>query len=178
MEHLTAETPLIRLRQPEEPDLDLLVSMRNNLELQSMLMSLPRASNTQKVRDWLNNHLNNSNSIFFIIAEIISNYPCGYIQITNINFTHGYGELGICIDSSYQRKGYGRQAIISIEKYLQEIFNLRKVTLKVLERNQSAIYLYEALDYQKIGVYQEHFYYKGLWHNIVAMEKIFRQNRR
>lgn len=172
MEYSTIETSLIRLRQPEDSDLDLLVSMRNNLELQAMLMSLPRASNTQRVRDWLNSHLSNPQSVFFMIAETATNSPTGYIQVTNIDFVHRYGEMGICIDPSYQGKGYGRQAIIAIEQYLQAVFNLRKITLKVLEENHAAAHLYEALSYQKVGLYKEHFYYKKVWHNTVIMEKM------
>lgn len=175
MEYSTIESSLIKLRQPEDSDLDLLVSMRNNLNLQAMLMSLPRASNTQRVRDWLNNHLSNPQSVFFIIAEINTNIPCGYIQVTNINFIHRNGELGICIDPSFQGKGYGKQAIYLLEKYIQEVFDLYKLMLKVLENNLTAIHLYEALGYQKIGVYKEHFYHQGYRHNTVAMEKLLRQ---
>jgi diamine N-acetyltransferase len=177
MEHSKIGSSLIKLRQPEDSDLDLLVSMRNDLDLQAMLMSLPRASNTQRVRDWLNNHLGNPHSVFFIIAEITTNSPCGYIQITNIDFVHRHGELGICIDSSFQSKGYGKQAIITIEEYLREVFNLRKITLKVLERNHAAIRLYEILAYQKVGINKEHFYHKRAWHNMVIMEKLLGQNK-
>jgi diamine N-acetyltransferase len=177
MEYSKIESSLIRLRQPEDSDLDLLVSMRNNLDLQAMLMSLPRASNTQRVRDWLNYHLNNPQSIFFIIAEITTNLPCGYIQITNIDFVHRHGELGICIDTFFQGKGYGKQAVSLIEKYIQEVFDLRKLTLKVLEKNYSAVRLYKILNYQKIGVHKEHFYHKRTWHNTVIMEKLLRQDK-
>jgi diamine N-acetyltransferase len=177
MEYLKIESSLIRLRQPEDSDLDLLVSMRNNLGLQAMLMSLPRASNTQRVRDWLNNHLSNPQSVFFVIAEITTNISCGYIQITNIDFVHRHGELGICIDPSCQGKGYGKQAITAIEHYLQEVFNLRKIILKVLEENHAAIHLYEILAYQKVGMYKEHFYHKKVWHNTVVMEKLLEQNK-
>jgi diamine N-acetyltransferase len=177
MENSTIEPSLIKLREPEDSDLDLLVLMRNDLNLQAMLMSLPRTSNTQRVRDWLNHHLNNPQSVFFIIAEITTNLPCGYIQITNIDFVHRHGELGICIDSSCQGKGYGKQAIIMIEEYLQEVFDLRKIILKVLEINHAAVHLYEVLAYQKIGVHKEHFYHKRAWHNTVVMEKILGQNK-
>jgi diamine N-acetyltransferase len=177
MEHSQIELSLIKLRQPEDSDLDFLVSMRNNLDLQAMLMSLPRASNTQKVRDWLNNHLSNSQSVFFMIAEIATNSPSGYIQITNIDFVHRHGELGICIDPSFQGKGYGKQSIFLIEKYIQEVFDLRKLTLKVLEKNHAAVHLYEVLAYQKIGIHKEHFYHKGSWHNTLVMEKLLRRNK-
>ena len=175
MEYSTIESSLIKLRQPEDSDLELLVSMRNNLSLQAMLMSLPRASNTQRVRDWLNNHLSNPQSVFFIIAETNTNLPCGYIQVTNIDFVHRHGELGICIDPFYQGKGYGKQAITLLEKYIQEVFNLRKLTLKVLEKNFAAVHLYEIFAYQKIGVHKEHFYHQGSWNNTVLMEKLLRQ---
>jgi diamine N-acetyltransferase len=177
MEYSTIESSLIKLRQPEDSDLDLLVSMRNNLDLQTMLMSLPRASNTQRVRDWLNNHLSNPQSVFFMIAEATTNVSCGYIQITNIDFVHRHGELGICVDLSFQGKGYGKKSICLLEKYVQEIFNLRKITLKVLEKNCTAIHLYEMLSYQKIGMYKEHFYHQGSWHNTVVMEKLLRQEK-
>ena len=168
------ETSLIRLRPPLSEDLDLLISLRNDLDLQTSLMSLPRANTDRKVKDWLHERLTNPEIIFFTIAELSNNKACGYIQINNIDFINRFGELGICLHSSCRGKYYGRDSILSIEQYVKEIFNIKKIVLKVLEKNNIAIALYEKLTYRKIGVYYEHFYNKDRWHNVVAMEKILR----
>jgi len=169
---------LVTLRQPLEEDLDLLTSIRNNVELQTMLMTLPRANTSQRVKNWLTNHLNNPQTIFFIIAENLTNQSCGYIQLVNMDFIHGFGELGICLDTSKQGKGYGKDAIKVLERYIQDTFNLRKIILKVILDNLSAISLYENLGYSKVGIYKKHFYNQGKFSDVMLMEKILFLNKK
>ena len=166
------EASLVTLRQPLEEDIPVLVSLRNNLELQTKLMSLPRANTTQKVKNWLDSNLNNPQTVFFIIAENKTNQACGYIQLINMNFIHGFGELGICISPLAQNKGYGKEAVTLLEKYVIEIFKIRKIILKVLLDNQPAIYLYEKLGYQKVGVHYQHFYNRCQFYDVLIMEKL------
>jgi len=162
---------MICLREPWESDISLLVSMRNDIDLQMKLMTFPRANTSQKVKDWLINNLNNPQTVFFIIAKKIDKSPCGYIQLVNMDFINCLGELGICLVQSSQGKGYGKEAIQVLEKYVEEIFNIRKIILKVLANNLNAIGLYERLGYAKVGYYQKHFYAQGNFLDVVLMEK-------
>lgn len=162
---------LICLREPWESDISLLVSIRNNIDLQIKLMTFPKANTIQRVKDWLTNHLDNPQTVFFIVATKTDNNPCGYIQLVNMDFINSFGELGICLVQSSQGKGYGKDAIQVLEKYVEEIFNIRKIILKVLADNLNAISLYERLGYSKVGCYQKHFYNQGNFSDIVLMEK-------
>ena len=65
------ETSLIRLRPPLEEDLDLLISLRNDLDLQTSLMSLPRANTDRKVKDWLHERLTNPENYFLYNRRIV-----------------------------------------------------------------------------------------------------------
>jgi diamine N-acetyltransferase len=163
---------LILLRPPSDRDIEFLIALRNNIKLQTQLMALPRANHQQKVKDWLNNHLNNPQSLFFIIAEKPTNQPCGYIQIVDIDWTHSYGNLGICIAPENQQKGYGKEAMILIEKYVMQIFDLRKIILKVLANNQPAIKLYQKIGYHTVGIHQKHFYHNHQFLDVMIMEKL------
>jgi diamine N-acetyltransferase len=163
---------LVTLRQPLEKDIELLMSMRNNVDLQAMLMALPKANNIQRVQEWLSRHLNDRQTIFFIIAEKITDRICGYIQLVNIDFIHRFGELGICLSPLEQGKGYGKDAMQVFEKYLCNTFNLRKIMLKVLASNKTAICFYQKLGYLEVGIYREHFYHGSLFHDVILMEKL------
>ena len=121
------------LRPPFESDLPLLVTLRNDLEIQFQLMAFPRANSSQKVVEWLNRNLSDEQTIFFIIANKADDQTAGVIQLKNLNFINGTGELGICLNRPTQGQGIAEEAMNMLERYSQNVFNLRKITLQVLQ---------------------------------------------
>lgn len=161
------------LRAWAEDDLLMLSSLRNNVQLQQQLMARPRSNATSQVREWLINKNKATDVLFFIIADNTSNQAVGYLQVADIDLLNGSGRLGICISPNYQGKGYGNEAIVLLEHYLQVVWRLRKLMLEVLLTNQAAQNLYKKRGFAQCGHLREHFYMNGKYCDVVMMEKLF-----
>lgn len=159
------------LRPPIENDLPSLVALRNDLEAQFQLMAFPRANSLQKVVEWLNRNLSDEKTIFFIIADKADDQTAGFIQLKNLNFVNGTGELGICLSRQAQGKGIAEESMKMLEQYIRNVFNLRKITLQVLYSNGRAISFYERYGYEHIGILKKHHYQNTEFHDVVIMEK-------
>jgi RimJ/RimL family protein N-acetyltransferase len=160
------------LRQPLDKDSLQLMSIRNDIHLQLALMAFPRANSKEKVDKWISKLLEDERALFFIIADLLSDEFVGFIQITSINFIDGIGELGICVLPEMQGKGYAKNSMMAIERYANSVFNLRKVILKVLCKNQKAITFYLKNGYRKVGALEKHHYQNDHYEDVLIMEKM------
>lgn len=161
----------ILLREPRDEDLPCLVEWRNDVPLQTQLLAIPRPNSPSRVRDWLAKRSDDPQAVFFIIADRETDTAQGYIQAVRLDFTHGTGELGICLQADAQGKGYASEAVQLLESYLVDRFRIRKLTLQVLAKNLRALRFYEKQGYQRVGTLKEQFYADGSWHDVVIMEK-------
>lgn len=159
------------LRPPMPEDLIFLQGLRNDLELQSQLMSLPRPNSPDRVREWVNRVSNDERSVFFIIHETGASGILGFIQVREMDFIHGHGSLGICLGAEARGLGHGGAAVQLVQNYCRLIFGLRKLTLQVLASNTGAIRLYQRLGWRLAGTLEEHFYHGGSHHDVCLMER-------
>lgn len=160
------------LRYPVPDDNKFFIKIRNDIELQCMLMSRPKANNLNKIESWLNQKLSDAHIAFFVIADTVSGLPIGYIQLDNIDFISRKCKLGVCIDSAYHGQGYAADAFFLIESYAKKIFNIRKIAISVLLNNKRAISFYEKMMYRTVGFLQEDFYLDNEFHDVLLMEKM------
>lgn len=162
------------LRPPKDQDLSALGDLRNDLQLQQLLMARPRPNSEQRVRDWLNTRCGETSSIFFVVSEKATDQAIGFVQLINLDLLDGIGELGICISPSWRGQQRGAEALQLLEQYAIGVFNLRKIILQVLAGNQPATAFFEKFGFRKAGTYHKHHYHDGIFHDVVIMEKILR----
>jgi RimJ/RimL family protein N-acetyltransferase len=163
-----------RLRPWKVDDLPQLHALRNDVTLQGLLMSQPRPNSDARVLEWLARKTEAQDGIFFVIAGCADDKPHGYVQVVNIDAHHGTCELGICLDTASQGQGHGKSAMQALFNYLPSTFDLRKMTLEVLENNSGAIAFYHSLGFDRVGTRRAHFYHDGEHKNVVLMEIFFR----
>lgn len=161
----------IILRSWQNDDLQVMQMMRNDLPLQQQLMTHPRGSSIEQVKNWLNTRTTAPDGIFLVIACKPAGQAVGYIQVVEMDLLNGLGKLGICVESASQGKGYGGEAIALIEQYLHKLFRLRKLSLQVLAENERAIQLYSRQGYREVGRWREHFYNGSKFSDVILMEK-------
>jgi diamine N-acetyltransferase len=156
---------------PDDDDIEFLKSLRNDLDLQCQLLSLPRPNSHSRVAEWVRTMNDDDSTLFFTIRSLAKNCPVGFIQIREMHHVHRRGYLGICIAPFARGQGYGKSSIQLAENLVQSVFNIRKLVLYVLRSNENAISLYKKLGYGEVGVLKEHFYNNGLFHDVKIFEK-------
>ncbi len=165
------ESKRLILRSWQDQDLEMLLHLRNDVELQLQLISQPRPHSIDRLRRWLSEKSSSADLIFFIIAQKENNESIGYLQYNNLNLLHRHGELGICLAAEYQGQGLASEAMAICEAYLMQTFNIRKISLSVLEENQRAIRSYQKNGFVQCGLLQRHVFLNGREQNVVLMEK-------
>jgi diamine N-acetyltransferase len=161
----------IRLRPWEPSDLTFFGTLRNDVDLQLSLMSLPRPNSLRRVQEWLDRKSGAEDGVFFVIATKEDDRAVGFIEIRGMNPIHGWGWLGIGIAQEARGQGYAKEALARVENYVSRVFGLRKIVLEVIARNVSAIHLYKASGYEQVGIHREHFFHDGRYLDVILMEK-------
>ena len=164
------EGEYIRLRAWQESDVALMTALRNDVDLQAQLLARVRGSQAAQVRDWMERRSTEADSIFFIIADSITDSALGYVQLTGIDLVDRRAELGICLDRAAQGRGSGREALELLMPYVREACGLRKLSLRVRADNVAAIRCYEYVGFEHCGLLRQHVFINDAWTNIVLME--------
>ncbi len=105
----------------------------------------------------------NSNTDFvFAVRRLDDPAMLGYIELVNIEWNNGVGQVGIGIGDPAQRgKGYGREAMTLLLDFAFAELNLYRVQLYVIAYNACAIHLYEKLGFQREGALRAYVHRDG-----------------
>ncbi len=91
----------------------------------------------------------------------------GYVDLERRN---RHTEIAIMIgERDYWGRGYGSDALIAYLGYLFHEMNLHKVWLRVESFNPRAQRAYEKCGFQRDGVFREHTYLGGQYHDSIIM---------
>ena len=161
----------ILLRAWREEDLDTLGVLRNNVALQSMLITQARPNSSERLQRWLVDKTASEDALFFIVAQRSTQQCFGYVQLSNMQLLHGTADLGICLAPAAQHQGVGQEALTLLEGYARRVFALRKIILQVLSDNHGAIRFYARLGFSEVGCLREHVFVDGAYRDVLIMEK-------
>lgn len=165
------EGPLIELRAWQEEDLPTLHALRNDLELQNLLLTQARPNSMERVRRWLGDRSSQERTLFFVIAQRGSGQCLGYVQLVNMHPLHRTAELGICLSPEARGRGIGREALELLERYARDVFAVRKIVLQV-QAEQGAAEFYRRQGYRDVGRLVEHVFQNGRYCDVLMMERL------
>lgn len=117
------------LRPWREDDLTMLMRLRNDVELQTQLMTQPRPNSRARVSQWLKDRSERTDGVFFVVAAVDDDRVLGYVQLANMDVMHGRGDLGICLDPAVHGRGVAGQTMALLQAYVKQVFGLRKIVL-------------------------------------------------
>lgn len=162
----------IYLRPILKKDLPFLNRWKNDEEIFKYLGGGFMPISIDQQEKWLDSMIDlTGNNKRFIISEL-DNTPIGMVGLYGINWIHRTCEVGLYIgDKNAHGKGYAKESYGLIEKYAKEYLNLRKIKLNVVDNNKSATYLWSSLGFEKVGVYKKERFIKGVYMDLVLMEK-------
>jgi RimJ/RimL family protein N-acetyltransferase len=159
------------LRAWREGDIPALQALRNDIDLQEMLMAEPRPNSIERTRQWLSERSGREDGLLFVIARAEDDQVAGFVQVAEIDRRNLTAFLGIALLPSSQGSGLGAEALALLEAYLVRVFRLRKLLLKVLASNTHAIRFYVAANFIQAGLLSRHHASGQGYQDVVIMEK-------
>jgi RimJ/RimL family protein N-acetyltransferase len=160
----------IRLRLPEDNDLNVLGKMREDTELQNLLLAYPEQRSSDDLYRWLERRRSEPGGTFLVIADTGTNECLGYAQIADVHGKGRYGALGIALADAARGAGVGHAAVQLLLEHAREKMELRKIELEVMATNHRAISLYRKVGFEDVGVRRKHYYDGTVWHDVLVME--------
>lgn len=78
-----------------------------------------------------------------------NNYLIGCITLGEMDYVNSSCELHIYIDIKYQNKGYCKDSLDCVIKYIRDIIKLKLIILKVHKEHNKAIHIYKKFGFLK-----------------------------
>jgi RimJ/RimL family protein N-acetyltransferase len=97
----------------------------------------------------------------FVIVTIEDNRLVGKIRYMHHNTLNHSAELGYIVAPDARKKGYAKEGMRLLIKYLFVELNLNKVYAQTASFNKASIQLLESLEFKLDGTLRQHHYYKG-----------------
>lgn len=123
-------------------------------------------------KKWMENFIDNTgnNKRFMIVTN--EGAIIGFVGLYEINSIHRICSLGIYIgEKDYWGRKIGTEACELIIDFAKKTLNLRKIGLKVVDDNKSAISMYIKLGFKECGRLVEERYIDGEYKDVLLMEK-------
>ena len=160
----------IKLRPLELEDSDLLRKWRffeDNYDY--FYEYTPNSSYSNK--NWVQNCLNKTNEINFIITGNNSCIDIGMISLLEIDLRNKKCEMGrvLIANNSSRGKGLGTQAIKLVLEYAFNHLNLNKVYCEVFADNLRALNSYKKIGFVQDGLFKNHIYKNGIYKNVAHL---------
>ena len=100
-----------------------------------------------------------------VAVRIKDNTPVARVHFFDLNTHNRSAELGLLVDPDERRKGFGREALYLVCRYLFDHRGLNKVYAQTAAFNQGAIRLLEKMGFQRDGVLRRHYFHMGEFHD-------------
>lgn len=171
MIHISLETDRVIVRSAEHKDVDILMRLKNDFELQSLLLVQPKLHSKKDVIEWIDNKNKSEDILFCVIVDKSGKWTVGYIQIKDINHDEKHPQVGVCLDENYRNRGFFRESYDLLERYVKENYKIKKLSARIREDNQQSIRAFSRVGYKLIYSFKDDFVYNGKKYCVNIFEK-------
>ena len=145
-----------------ESDLDSLYVWQNCPSLRDLTMGFRFPIQMETVKEWMRDIREENSKSRVIYAIRVKNELVGTVSLHSIDRFQRKSLFGIYIGNHNQRaKGVGFISTCLILDYAFNGLDFRKVSLEVIEKNPTAIALYERIGFKKEGTKRKEYYIDG-----------------
>jgi RimJ/RimL family protein N-acetyltransferase len=147
----------VRLRPVADGDRPLLSSLRRDSALQSLLLTVPDATDDAALGAWIERRRTEMGGAFLIIEDQARGKAAGYAQITQVHRRNATGYSGIVLAEEARGLGLGRAALAELVLHASRVLGLRKLMAEIDIDNAASIGLHLSLGYREVGLLEAHF---------------------
>lgn len=166
------EGPRVRLRPLRAEDKEKSKKWRNDAEVRDAQLGYRFPITEEMESDWIEGVLKDQSRSRCIMAiEDKSDDTCiGFVHLQDIDWINQLAELGISIgDKERHNKGLAPEVLDLILAHAFQVFNLRKVWVRVAAYNTPALRLFEKCGFAKEGTQRQHVLLNGRAHDLILL---------
>ena len=158
---------MLKLREIEEADIQIINTWRNDPILISQLGAPYRYINLNVDKNWFISYMNNRTTQVRCAIVDEKNIILGLISLVSIDYISRSAELHIMIgNKENQSKGIGTYAVNEMLHHAFFNLNLHRIELTVMENNEKAHRLYEKCGFLKEGTKRKSKYKNGRYYDM------------
>jgi RimJ/RimL family protein N-acetyltransferase len=159
----------VRLRSLKDDDIMLMFQWINDPEVIRFTNNFKPVSEAEQ-RVWFQSQVDQKNQIVLGIEVKTEKKLIGSCGLYAIERVNRKAEVRIKIgNKSYWGRGYGREAMELLLEFAFDDLNLRRLWLKVLPTNISALKLYKNIGFEEEGILRQDLYIQGKYHDLIVM---------
>jgi len=160
----------VRLRALTNSDTEKTLSWHNQEDISDLYSGHPFPINIEMEQKWYEKILySNFPVTIFGIEYIENNILIGITMLKDINMINRSAEFAIYIgNKEYRGKGLSKEASIVTLKFGFKKLGLKRISLKVIEKNETAINLYKTIGFSQEGLLRNSVYKNGKFLNEIA----------
>lgn len=164
----------IKLRAIEDTDVELLHTLINDEEIESMTGGTSFPVSRYKQEQWIKSQqLSNDDTILRVIIEDnATNQAVGTLILSDIDYKNANAEIHIKLLGKFQGNGYATSSIKLMEKYACETLRLHAVYANILRKNIPSINLFEKNNYKLDGFLKDRVFKSGQFQDVASYTKI------
>ncbi|SDZ10141.1 Protein N-acetyltransferase, RimJ/RimL family [Evansella caseinilytica] len=160
----------LHFRSTTNKDLDFVLSLENNDENKQYILTWTKEKHIEAVNDPDMEHL--------VMEEVGSGgRPVGFIILAGIRSVHQNIEL-MRIVIAAKGKGYGKEAVKAIQKYVFEELHSHRLWLDVKDDNERAKHLYQSSGFRTEGHLKECIKVGDRFASLIIMAMLAEEYRR
>ncbi|WP_271808466.1 UDP-4-amino-4,6-dideoxy-N-acetyl-beta-L-altrosamine N-acetyltransferase [Clostridium beijerinckii] len=155
------------LRKIKENDLENIMKWRMMPQVTKYMYTDP-VLNLDKQKAWFSEIQKSYKELYWIIE--IDNTEIGVLSINNIdNYNKRCTWAYYIGDTSFRGRGIATTLECNIYNYVFDVLNLNKLCCEVFEFNDKVINIHKKFGSEIEGIFRQHIYKNGEFHNIVCM---------
>jgi RimJ/RimL family protein N-acetyltransferase len=157
----------IHFRVPEEPDLDVTQSLRND-DSTWIHLSDPKPIGPADQKAWLGS-IGWKNGRMYFVAYDEENPFVGLVRMDEYDSQNRSLRIGLDVLPELRGRGYGGRIYEAMMCYAFDHLNIHRLWLAVLSTNQYAMRLYEKWGFKEEGRYREAIFRHGQYRDYILM---------
>lgn len=163
---------LIKLRSFKESDIEVFIKLVEEEGIRETLSDtviFPKSHTEYK--EYIEKHMGipKNNVYDFAIESLDKGEFVGSCGINQYTERERIALIGIWIANEYQGKGYGKDSLITLCKFIFDEINAHKIKLFCFESNTTAINLYKKVGFKEEGRYRKELIRNGQYYDAVHM---------
>ena len=157
----------IEFKSLKEEHLEMLLKWRTQPDV-TKYMATDIEYDMEKQKQWFQMISNDESSQYWIIT--FKTIPVGLIALVDTNWIHQYTVWDYYIGEQKYRATLGGIIPLYLLNYVFKDLKLNKIFANVMMENKQIIKIFRLYGFREVGVYKQHYYKNGCYHDVLMME--------